>query len=162
VATDPPGDLQLDPLAGEPRTLAGWLTTFHLVVVVLDPYTYESAWLLDTAGRILSSYTGADCRPALMVTAGDDDTRRFLGPWTDRLLAFTDPDRTFVRACGLTTLPALVHINMAGAIEGVAEGWHPDEWRAVLARLSKVMSWTRPTVPGDGDPAPYDGSPALA
>jgi hypothetical protein len=161
VATDPPGDLLLDPLEGDARALAGWLTTFHLVLVVLDPYTYESAWLLETAGRILSGYTGADCRPAFLVTGTDDETKEFLGPWADRLLAFSDSDRAFVKALGLEQLPALVHVNMAGRVEGAAEGWHPDEWRAVLTRLSKVMSWSRPVVPGPGDPGPYDGSPAI-
>src|SRR4051794_79749 len=52
VATDPPADLTLTPLTGEARTLREWVTTFHLALVVLDPYTSESAWILPTAGRI--------------------------------------------------------------------------------------------------------------
>jgi hypothetical protein len=162
VPTDPPADLSLVPLGGEARTLAEWLTTFHLVVVVLDPFTYESAWALDAAGRILESYSGADCRPAFLVTGTDDETRQFLGPWTERLLAFADPDREFVKAVGIQRLPALVHLNITGHVEGLAEGWQPDQWRPVLVRLSKLMSWSRPAVPGPGDPAPYEGSPALA
>ena len=81
MTVDPPGDVKLTPLQGEPRTLQEWLTTFHLVVVVLDPYTYESAWLLDTAGRILSEFRGADCRVGFLVTANAEDARQFLGPW---------------------------------------------------------------------------------
>jgi len=162
VAVNPPGDVKLSPVGGEPRELADWLTLFHLVVVVLDPYTYESAWLLDTAGRILSVYTGADCRTALLVTAAEDETRQFVGPWADRLLVFADPDRAFVKACGLDHLPALVHVNMAGEVEGAAEGWQPDQWRAVVDRLSKIMNWSRPPVPGVGDPPAYEGSPALS
>src|SRR5262245_65326191 len=101
VATDPPGDLQLAPLDGEPRSLDGWLTTFHLAAVILDPYTYESAWLLETAGRILTDFRGADCRIALVVTADADDAREFLGPWATQILTFADPDRDLVKALGL-------------------------------------------------------------
>ena len=53
VATDPPADLLLAPIDGEPTTIADWLTTFQLAAVVLDPFTNESAWILDTAGRVL-------------------------------------------------------------------------------------------------------------
>src|SRR5918995_235647 len=130
VATNPPGDLELAPLDGEPRTLDAWLTTFHLAAVVLDPYTYESAWLLPTAGRILEDFRGADCRIAFVVTADADDTREFLGPWATRVLTF-------------------------------AEGWDPPEWRQAVSELAKAMSWTRPNIPGPGDPKPYAGSPAL-
>ena len=91
----------LAPLDGEPRTLDGWLTTFHLAVVILDPYTYESAWLLETAGRILDNFREADCRIAFVVTADADDAREFLGPWAQRILTFADPDRDLVKALGL-------------------------------------------------------------
>ena len=47
------------PIQGEGRTLEQWLTTFHLVSVVIDPYTNESAWILDTAARIMRNFTGA-------------------------------------------------------------------------------------------------------
>ena len=35
---------------------------FHLAIVVLDPYTYESSWILDTATRVLRNFAAADCR----------------------------------------------------------------------------------------------------
>ena len=105
MATDPPGDLQLAPLRGAARSLDDWLTTFHLAAVVLDPYTYESAWLLETAGRILEHFRGADCRIAFVVTADADDAREFLGPWAERVLTFADPDRELVKALGLNELP---------------------------------------------------------
>jgi hypothetical protein len=161
MATDPSPDLQLAPLDGEPRTIAEWVTTFHLVVVVLDPYTYESAWILDTAGRLLTHFTAADCRVGWIVTGTPEEARQFLGPWADRLLTFTDPDRAFVKACDIKELPALAHINIAGQLAGVAEGWNPDQWRKVLDGLANVMSWSRPVVPATGDPAPYAGSAAL-
>ncbi|MGH9243716.1 MAG: hypothetical protein ACRD29_05235 [Acidimicrobiales bacterium] len=161
MATDPPADLQLTPLAGAPRSLADWLTTFHLVVVVLDPFTYESAWLIETAGRILGHYSAADCRVAWVVTGSAEESREFLGPWSERLLTFADPDRDLVKACGLEQLPAFLHFNLGGRLEGVAEGWSPEAWRKVADNLSEHMSWSRPTLPAPGDPAAYEGAPAL-
>ena len=32
---------------------------------------------------------------------------------------------------------------------------------ALASELGKAMSWSRPTIPGPGDPQPYAGSPAL-
>ncbi|MEY2406438.1 MAG: hypothetical protein QOH64_3096 [Acidimicrobiaceae bacterium] len=162
MATDPPPDLVLAPLTGEPRTVDEWVTLFVLGLVVLDPFTYESAWLLEEAGRILESYAPADVRVGFIVTGTADEARQFLGPWVDRLLAFSDPERAAVKAMGLTSLPAFLVVDMAGKIAEAAEGWHPDEWRAVAAHLATLLSWTRPTIPGDKAPGPYDGSPALA
>jgi hypothetical protein len=161
VATDPPGDLRLRPLGGEPRTLDAWLTTFHLAAVVLDPYTYESAWLLETSGRILENFRGADCRIALVATASADGAREFLGPWADRILTFADPDRDLVKALGVNELPAFVHLRQDRSVAGLAEGWDPPEWKRVAVSLAKEMSWTPPHIPAPGDPAPYAGSPAL-
>ncbi|MGH9117298.1 MAG: hypothetical protein ACRD0A_05325 [Acidimicrobiales bacterium] len=160
MATDPPASLTLTPLAGEPRPLADWVTQFHLVVVVLDPFTYESAWLIETAGRILTQYSAADCRVGWVVAGTADQAREFLGPWSERLLTFADPDRTLSTACAVDTLPALLHFNTAGRLEGAAEGWSPDAWRKVTDRLSRLMSWSRPLIPVAGDPAPYEGAPA--
>jgi hypothetical protein len=162
VATDPPADLALAPLDGEPRTLGEWLVTFHLAVVILDPYTYESAWLVDTAGRILRHFTGADCRMAFVVTAGDDDARQFVGPWAKQLLTFADPDRELVKALGLERLPAFVHINQDGTVAAAAEGWDPIAWRLVAESIAKAGAWTRPVIPTPADPQPYEGSAALA
>ena len=161
MATDPPADLILDPLGGEPRTLREWLVTFHLCAVVLDPFTNESAWLLETAGKLLQSYAAADVRVAWIVTGTDDEARQFLGPWADRILTFADPDRATVKGLGLTELPALVHLNTSGAVEDAAEGWQPDDWRRVAENLSRILSWSRPAIPGPGDPVAYSGTPAL-
>lgn len=161
MVTNPPGDLRLVPLHGEGRPLLEWLTTFHLVVVVLDPYTSESSWLLETAGRILRIYDQADCRVAWLITCDATDARRFLGPWAREILTFCDPEREAVKALGLERLPALVHLAIDGTVAGAAEGWDPHEWKAVTTELSRVMSWTRPVLPALGDPAPFAGSPAL-
>jgi hypothetical protein len=161
MATDPPADLLLDPLRGEPRTVAEWLTNFHLCLVVLDPFTNESAWILETAGRILTTYAAADVRVGWLVTATDDEARQFLGPWAQQLLTFADPERIAVKALGLTELPAVLHLNMSGAIETAAEGWDPAAWRAVLENLSRILSWSRPVLPVPGDPPAFAGTPAL-
>ncbi|OWY60383.1 hypothetical protein B7486_69480, partial [cyanobacterium TDX16] len=91
-----PGDLQLDPVQGDGHTLSEWLTTFQMAVVALDPFTHESAWILETAGKMLQHYRGADCRVAWLVTGTDDEAKRFLGPWANEVLTFADPDRKAV------------------------------------------------------------------
>jgi len=161
VATDVSGDVTLAPLTGEPRTLAQWTTNFHLVLVVLDPFTYESSWIIDTAVRIMHVFADADCRVGFLVTGTADEAQQFLGPWTKQYLIFADPDREVVKAMGLESLPAFVHINQSHAVETKAEGWEPDEWRAVAERLAELMSWRRPSIPLASDPVPFAGTPAL-
>jgi hypothetical protein len=160
VATDPPADLRLTALSGEPRTIAGWLTTFQLAVVVLDPFTNESAWLLETSGRILTHFTGADCRVAFVVTGTAEESRQFLGPWADKVLTFADPDRAVVKALGLNELPAFLQIRGDRHVPAVAEGWDPLEWRTVANALAKNMSWSAPLIPTETDPSPYAGTAA--
>ena len=160
MATDPPADLTLAPLNGDPETIAAWLTTFQLAVVVLDPFTNESSWLLETAGRVLTHFTGADCRVAFLVTGTADEARQFLGPWADKVLTFADPDRAAVRALGLNELPAFLQIRGDRRVAAVAEGWDPLEWRTVASSLAKNMSWSAPLIPAEGDPSPYAGTAA--
>jgi hypothetical protein len=160
AATQAPAELELVALGGEARSVREWVTTFHLVLAVIDPYTAESAWLLGTAGRVLTAFGGADCRVAWLVTADADDARTFLGPWADQVLTLVDPDRQVVKGLGLERLPALVHIRQDLTVVGVAEGWAPDEWRAVTDHLARVMNWSRPVVPEPEDPGPFEGSPA--
>ena len=156
-----PADLMLDPLTGEPHSLREWLTTFHLLTVVLDPFTAQSAWLLPTVGRILRVYEDADCRASITVTCDETGARQFLGPYAREFLSFADPDREVPKAFGLSTLPALVHVRQDLTIAGAAEGWDPHAWREVTERLSVAMSWSRPIIPAPRDPAPYPGTPAL-
>lgn len=161
MARDPSPDLVLRPINGEAHTLDEWLTTFHLVLVALDPYTNESAWILKTAARILSVFQDADCRIAWLVTADDADCRRFLGPLAREVLTFADPDRTALKEFGLERLPAIVHVAMDGKVVNAAEGWNPAEWRHLTEHLGRVMSWRWPMVPAPRDPGPFEGSPAL-
>ena len=162
AASEVPPDASLVALGGEARTIDEWLITFQLLAVVLDPFTYESSWLLETSGRILGTFEGASVRVCFILTCTEDEARQFLGPWPERVLTYVDPDRSFVRACELEELPALLHIRQTRQIEGAAQGWRPDEWRAIVATVAREKAWSRPMVPGPGDPAPYPGSPALA
>jgi hypothetical protein len=162
VAIDPAPDLVLAPINGDPKTVREWLTTFHLAIVVLDPYTYESAWLLETAGRVLKTFEQSDARTAFLVTCSVRDAKGFLGPWAEDLLTFADPDKIAVKGLGLERLPAFVHLAMDGTIYNAAEGWHPLEWRKVADDLAKVTAWKAPAIPLPSDPGPYEGTPALA
>lgn len=161
MATKLPNDLMLAPLGGEARELDEWLTTFHLVGVVLDPYTNESSWVLKSAARILDVLRGADARVCFIVTADEDDTRRFLGPLTEQFLVFCDPDRAVVRAMGLDQLPAFTFTRVDGETVASAEGWNPAEWLEVATAVSDANHWRPPMIPAPGDPRPFAGSPAL-
>jgi len=160
VVSNPPAELSLQPLKGSARPLVEWLTTFHLASVVIDPYTVESAWILETAARVLRTFQGADARVNFVVTADADDARAFLGPLADEFLVFTDPDRTVVKALGLAQLPAFVFVREDGVVTASAEGWDPVAWRQVADVIAAATSWSRPVLPAVGDPAPFAGSPA--
>jgi hypothetical protein len=159
VVTNPPADLKLTALAGTTRTVQEWVTNFHLVTVVVDPYANESAWILPTAARVLSVFRGADCRVSFLVVGPPEDAREFLGPLARDFLTFVDPEGSVVRGLGLERLPAIVHLAVDGTVVGSAEGWDPSAWRAVTDNLAKVMSWRGPALPERGDPAPYPGAP---
>lgn len=162
VVTQVRDDVKLTALGGEARTIEEWLTTFQLLTVVLDPFTHESAWILETAGRVLANFRDADCRVAWTVTADEADARTFLGPWAVEFLTFVDPDRELAEALSIERLPALVYVRQDLAVIGQAEGWDPEEWEHIAALAGKVNSWTYPKLPKPGDPGPFQGSPAKA
>lgn len=151
----------LRPLNGPARPLSAYLGMFHLVLVVLDPYTNESAWILDAAGRVLETFIEADCRVAWLVAAPPEDCTQFLGPWGQQFTTFADPDRAVIKQLGLGRLPALVHLAQDATLVGVAEGWSPPAWRAITDELAVVLRWKGPNLPAPTDPAPYEGTPAL-
>ncbi len=154
-------DVEMHPVGGRSRTVAEQLKLFHLAAVVLDPFTYESSWLLGTAGRILETFSGADCRTAMILTSDAAGATEFVGPWADSLMIFADPDREFTKALGLRELPAFVHIAMDLSVVGKAEGWDPETWRPIAENLADMMSWSRPQIPIAGDPVPFEGTAAL-
>lgn len=154
-------DVMIQPTGREPLRVVDQVSMFHLLLVVLDPYTYESSWVLETAGRILEDFREADCRAAFLVTADAKDAATFLGPWADRQMVFIDPDRTTVKGLGLEKIPALIHIGNDASVIGKSESWDPDGWREITDNLSSMMSWSRPVFPIAGDPVAFEGSPAL-
>ena len=161
MPSDNVSEVPLTSLGGDTRPVEEWTTTFQLALVALDPYTQESAALLEPAGRILRHYAEADCRTAFLMACDEADARQFLGPWIDEMMVYVDPDRVAVKGLGLERLPAFVHVDQNNAVVGAAEGWDPAEWRALAIDLARIMSWRRPNIPEAGDPAPFQGSPAL-
>ena len=160
MATNPPPDLVLTPVTGRSRTVREWLTTFHLLFVAVAPASVRSRWIVPTAARVLSEYEQADCRVAWLVAGGDaSDARRLLGRWASEIMTFTDPELSAVKAFGLQTLPAIVHLGMDLNVVNAVEGWDPEGWRNLTNLLSRQMSWSRPHIPAPGDPGPFDGAP---
>jgi len=154
-----PTDLMLDSLSGDGYPLRDWLTSYPLLLVGLDPYTHESAWLLETGARILGHYSPADVRVGWLVAADDDGCRQFLGPWAEEFLTFADPEREAIKALGVQRLPSLIHIR-SDAQTQVADGWDPQQWKTIAAGLTKILAWSNPGLPAPGDPTPYLGTPA--
>jgi hypothetical protein len=163
VPSDPAADLQIASVTREqPQTLAAWVTLFHLLGVVLDPYTLESGWIIQTASRIFAHYREADVRTAYIVTADAEGARAFLGPFAQDWLVLLDPDRQLVKGLGLQRLPALVHIRQDVTLVGVAEGWNPEAWSEVLDGVERAMAWrSQPVLPHPADPGPFAGTPAM-
>jgi hypothetical protein len=159
VATNPPPDLVLSSINGRARTVRQWLVTFHLLFVAVDPDNDRSSWLVPTAARVLTGYEQADCRVAWLVAGTAADARRFLGRWASDVLTFADPDLAVVRAFGLGSLPAIVHVGMDGSVVNAVEGWDPAEWRRLTAELSRIVGWSRPVIPLPSDPGPFAGAP---
>ncbi|MEW6153804.1 MAG: hypothetical protein AB1673_07430 [Actinomycetota bacterium] len=159
MITNPPPDLVLTPITGPGRPVRGWLTTFHLFVVAVDPNRDRSAWIVPTAARILSNYEQSDCRVAWLVAGYPEDARRLLGRWAREVLTFVDPELTAIKAFGLSSLPAAVHLGMDGQVVNAAEGWDPPAWRALAVELARIVRWSHPLIPGPKDPAPFEGAP---
>ena len=149
----------LSSITGHARSVRQWLTTFHLLFVAVDPGRDPSAWIVPTAGRVLTQYEQADVRVAWLVAGTPTETRKFLGRWASEILTFSDPDLTAIRGFGLGSLPAIVQVGMDGTVVNAVEGWDPAEWRRLTAELSKVVGWSRPTIPMPTDPGSFSGAP---
>ncbi len=151
--------VMLTPLQGEGYTARDWLTAYPFLLVALDPYTHESAWILDTAVAILEHYRPSDVRVGWLVAADAEGCREFLGPLAEDFLTFADPDRVAIKNFGIQRLPALFNI-FGDTSTQVANGWNPTTWRQVTEQLSLQLHWSRPLIPSPGDPLPYQGTPA--
>jgi hypothetical protein len=130
--------------------------------VAVDPTNARSRWVVPTAARVLTEYEQADCRVAWLVAGDAGDAHRFLGRWATDVLTFADPALTAVRGFGLQTLPAIVHLGMDGTVVNAVEGWDPPAWRNLTSELSRQMGWSRPLLPGPGDPGAFAGAPLPA
>ena len=159
MAANPPPDLVLSSLTGRSRSVREWVTTFHLLIVAVDPNSSPSRWIVPTAARVLTIYEGADCRVGWLVAGDAKDARKFLGRWATDILTFVDPDLTAIKAFGLESLPAILHLNQELRVVNAVEGWEPFAWRALATELSHSMSWSKPLLPAPGDPGPFAGAP---
>ncbi len=161
VASNPPSDLVLTPLTGKGLPLSAYLVQYHLLFVVLDPFTNEASWILPTAVRVLETFEQADVRVAFVVSgANPDEAKQFLGPHARTIMTFPDADRSITRALGLDTLPALVHIAMDGKVVSATEGWNADAWQNVTDEVARQMRWIGPILPDPRDPGAFAGTSA--
>ena len=160
MATNPPPTLVLSALNGRAHSVREWLTTFHLLFVAVGTRG-PSEWIIPTARRVLYDYEQANCRVAWLVAGEAGDARRLLGK-TDGDLVFLDPELTAVKAFGLSTLPAIVHLGIDGTVVNAVEGWDPPAWRALTVELSRQVGWNRPRLPDPKDPGPFKGAPLPA
>lgn len=156
MAKDPDPTTTLRTLDGKSRSLDDWTTMFHMLLVAV-PARPEAAAYFSIGARILHVFQGADCRGAFLVTGTSDHTRRMLGETAEQYLVFVDPERAAVGSLGLTRLPALVHLRQDASLAEAVEGWDPEAWGALVARLGREMSWSHPSLPAPGDPAPFSG-----
>ena len=154
----PKASSNLTSVNGQSLPLRSWVTNFHLLLVVIDPFTHESSWIINTASRVLSNFTDADCRVGWLVIGNAEQASTFLGPHADKFITFIDPDADFVKEIGLSQTPAIVHINQVPKLINAAQGWNPEEWREIVSGLADDMQWSRPAIPAEGDPTPYAGS----
>jgi len=160
VATNPPPDLVLSALNGRSHSVREWLTTFHLLFVAIGTRG-PSEWIVPTARRVLYDYEQADCRVAWLVAGEAADARRLLGK-SEGDLVFLDPELKAVKAFGLSTLPAIVHLGIDGTVVNAVEGWDPAAWRILTVELSRQVGWSRPRLPDPRDPGPFKGAPLPA
>ena len=156
MAQDPDLTVELTTARGVTRTLDDWTTSFHLAVTVL-PGRGEGAAYVRIGKRIADVLGGSDCRPAFLIVGNERSARRVLGSALDDYLCFLDPTGAFIKAVGISKLPAFVHIRVDGSLAGAAEGWDPNAWDDAVERLAKEMAWTRPLIPAPGDPPPFSG-----
>lgn len=159
VATNLAPDLAFVPVSGHPRTIRELLTTFHLLLVAVDPSNVRSKWIIPPAARTLFEYEQADCRVGWLVAGDASDARKLLGRWAKDITTFVDPELTSIKALGLEKLPAIVHVSQTLEIVNAVEGWDPPAWRALTVELSRRMKWSRPHIPAPGDPGPFEGAP---
>tara|TARA_B110000438_G_scaffold225421_1_gene219471 strand:- start:677 stop:1207 length:531 start_codon:yes stop_codon:yes gene_type:complete len=163
VTNSPVLEIEIQDIDGKSTPFSDSLTTFPMAIVILDPYTLESSWIIDTASRILTHFQGADVRPAFLISGSSaEGAATFLGPLTKKILSLVDENRDMVKELSIESLPAFVVIRQDGSVLGSVEGWDPKTWRSLAEDLAELTSWSTPEIPALPDPSPYKGTPALA
>jgi hypothetical protein len=157
VPTNPPSDLVVSSLSGQARPLSQWTTNFHLALFCVDPYSGASGRILETALEIGKVFRGSAARVTFLSCADAADTKVFLGPIVKDWFCMIDPDRAFVKAMGLTTLPAFAVVRQDCSLMAAAEGWSPETWQPVCDGLAEMCSWSTPKLTDLAAPAPYAG-----
>ncbi len=154
-----PDEMILDSIRGKGFPVRDWLTSFPLLMVALDPFTNESAWILDRAATLLRHFQPADVRTAFLVAGSDDECRQFLGPLAEEFLTFSDPKGQAIADLGIAYLPALAVVRPNLELQ-TADGWNPTGWHSIVEPLADILSWSLPLIPAPNDPAPFRGTPA--
>ncbi len=152
----PPGAVQLLDQHGASHRLDALTTLFDLLLVVLDlrqPAQVEA--MLPVAARIDRVMSGADATVGVLLIGGTPrQATAALGELARETAVFVDPDGRASAALGLRGTPALLWVTPEPAVRGLAEGWEPAAWRALLDRAARKLWWTRPLLPAPGDPPP--------
>ena len=126
VTISPDASIPLNRLEGPSRSLREWVTTFHLLLVVVDPYTHESSRIVDTAVRIQRTFKEADCRGAWMVL-GNEEHSKVLGPWASEILTFVDLIYLSLALCNLKRHPLCFILTKAQSLlEALKGGIQPS------------------------------------
>lgn len=101
---------------------------FHLCLVIL-PDQPDGAKVIPVAKTIFQTLGDADCRTAYVIPSTAAIARRILEDEADKALVLLDPDKAFVKALGLRTLPALVHLRQDSTVVSAVEGWDRAAWQ---------------------------------
>jgi len=143
------------------RTMAELTVLFDLCLVVVDGRRpAQLRTLTPVVERLDRTLGSSDCTFGLLVVGvGIDDAVAGAGSLAERVAVFADPDGTAAAALGVAGAPALLWIDTQPAVRAVVAGWDGHRWRPVLAELARKLAWTKPLVPGPGDPAPLATQP---
>lgn len=119
---------------------------FHLCLVIL-PDQPDGAMVIPVAKTIFQTLGDADCRTAYVIPSTAAIARRILEDEADKALVLLDPDKAFVKALGLRTLPALVHLRQDSTVVSAVEGWDRAAWQQTANGVARAMAWSTPEVP---------------
>lgn len=146
---------------GQLNTIDDLTTLFDLVLLVVDannpPLTSQ---MLDVYARVDRVLGDANVNLDIVVVgASGARAIEIAGEFAARGRTFEDPDGQVAHQLGVTNAPTLLWVNQSGALEAVAEGWMPAQWRELVAGLAEHLAWNRPIIPDPHDPEPFAATP---